>query len=203
MRSTTRFRSTAALLAAGWLVACEQPPTAPAGVPDSQLGAAAAPHAHHGPATSVVVAPPDLARMRAGTARYQQFAEARADGFVPLSECVAAPWGGMGYHFGHPDRLQSLTLDPALPQVLLYEPMKNGRMRLVGVEFMIHGEAWYAAGNTSAPALAGRTFDPPNPDHPDEDVRPFYTLHVWAWRENPDGVFAPFNPNVSCAHAGH
>jgi hypothetical protein len=27
-----------------------------------------------------------------------------------------------------------------------------------------------------------------------------YDRHVWLYRENPRGIFTPFNPNVSCAH---
>jgi hypothetical protein len=26
----------------------------------------------------------------------------------------------------------------------------------------------------------------------------FYTLHVWAWKENPTGTFANWHANVSC-----
>ena len=26
----------------------------------------------------------------------------------------------------------------------------------------------------------------------------FYTLHVWAWKENPQGAFVNWHPNVSC-----
>jgi hypothetical protein len=26
----------------------------------------------------------------------------------------------------------------------------------------------------------------------------FYTLHVWAWKDNPRGAFVNWHPNVSC-----
>ena len=26
----------------------------------------------------------------------------------------------------------------------------------------------------------------------------FYTLHVWAWKDNPNGAFVNWHPNVSC-----
>jgi len=26
----------------------------------------------------------------------------------------------------------------------------------------------------------------------------FYTLHVWAWKDNPNGAFTNWHPNVSC-----
>jgi hypothetical protein len=32
---------------------------------------------------------------------------------------------------------------------------------------------------------------------------PHYDRHLWIFRENPDGVFTQFNPNVTCAHAAN
>jgi hypothetical protein len=29
---------------------------------------------------------------------------------------------------------------------------------------------------------------------------PHFDRHVWIYRDNPNGVFAPFNPAVSCTH---
>ena len=29
---------------------------------------------------------------------------------------------------------------------------------------------------------------------------PHYDRHVWLYRDNPNGIFAPFNPAVSCEH---
>jgi hypothetical protein len=201
MRDRTRILLTTIVVAGVPLAGCEQPLATP-DVAEAAVRTDVRGHEHH--AARVGGADADvLAAMRAGTARYQRFEEAVADGFVPLSECVAAPWGGMGYHYGRPDRLMDDVVDASAPEVLLYEPTKNGRMRLVGVEFLMHDDAWTAAGNSAAPALAGQTFDPPNPNHPDAAIRPFHTLHVWIWRDNPDGLFAPFNPGVSCDFAPH
>ncbi|MEX2374302.1 MAG: hypothetical protein WD942_01790 [Dehalococcoidia bacterium] len=141
---------------------------------------------------------PDLARMRAGSAPYRNFAHAGADGFIPLSPCVESPMGGMGYHYGNPQRLGTISVDPARPEILLYAPTRNGRMELAGVEFMVNADAWHAAGNSAPPSVAGVAYDPPNPHHPDPAVAAAYTLHVWLWTHNPSGLFAPFNPRVSC-----
>lgn len=141
--------------------------------------------------------PDDLDLMRQATEVYQDLDAALAAGFVPLSECVASPDGGMGIHYGHPARIEDPTIDPGAPEVLLFEPTDGGA-RLVGVEFMVHQDAWAGAGNDAPPSLAGRKFDPPNPAHPDEHLRPFHTLHAWVWQENPNGMFAPFNPSVGC-----
>lgn len=136
--------------------------------------------------------------MKDATAEYQSLQAALDDGFVSLSECVMGPAGGMGFHYGEPGRLEDAIVDPALPEVLLYAPDGDGTVRLVGVEFMVHEDTWSGAGNTEPPALAGRTFDPPNPNHPDEMIRPFHTLHAWVWADNPEGMFAPFNPTIHC-----
>lgn len=143
-------------------------------------------------------APDPADEMRAATAAYADVDAAVAAGFVPLSECVVGPAGGMGFHYGMPPRLEDAVVDLTQPEVLLYAPDANGDLRLVGVEFMMHQDAWAAAGHTGAPEVAGQTFADPNPQHPDPMVRPFYTLHAWVWQENPTGMFAPFNPTVSC-----
>ena len=140
----------------------------------------------------------DMATIHQATSAYQQFDVAVADGFIPLSGCVASPAGAMGYHYGHPARIGDPTIDPASPEILLYAPTPGGGMQLVGVEFMVHHDAWHGAGNSAPPRVAGQDFDPPNPQHPDEAIREMYTLHVWNWVENPLGVFAHFNPVVSC-----
>ena len=140
----------------------------------------------------------DLDLMKQATASYADIDAALAAGFVPLSECVASPDGAMGFHYGHPPRMDDATIDPEAPEVLLYEPTAGGGYRLVGVEFMMHQDVWAGAGNTGNPSVAGQSFSPPNPAHPDENVRPFYTLHAWVWQDNPSGMFAPFNPSVSC-----
>jgi hypothetical protein len=32
---------------------------------------------------------------------------------------------------------------------------------------------------------------------------PHFDRHVWIYRDNPNGVFAQFNPAVSCEHHAH
>jgi len=144
----------------------------------------------------------DLARIRAGTALYQQFDRAVAAGFVDPSgvrECVAHPeFGGMGVHFVNFERYEILEIDPAHPEILLYEPQEDGSMRLVGVEFAVNAEAWLAAGNAGPPSLAGTAYDPPNPAAGNPLVQTSWTLHVWTWQSNPNGMFLPFNPRVRC-----
>ena len=71
---------------------------------------------------------------------------------------------------------------------------------MVGVEYFEP----YLGLAADAPTLFGRTFEGPMdaehrpPGHPDYSGPDHYDLHVWLWQGNPDGIFAEFNPNVSC-----
>jgi hypothetical protein len=121
----------------------------------------------------------DLASARAASAKYHRVEIALADGFVDTGHCVASPDGGMGVHFVNPARLGDGHLDVTEPEVLLYEKDAAGRYRLTGVEYL---------GN-AGDALFGQTFTP-TPAGP--------ALHVWLWKHNPSGMFADWNPNVSC-----
>ena len=121
----------------------------------------------------------DLAAARAASAEYHRVEVALVDGFVDTGHCVASPDGAMGYHFVNPARMGDGHLDVTEPEVLLYEKDAHGHLRLTGVEYI----------GTEGDALFGRTFTP-TPAGP--------ALHVWLWKHNPSGMFADWNPNVSC-----
>ena len=139
-----------------------------------------------------------LARIRSSTAAYHLPGVAVDEGFFPASGCVEAPGlGGMGFHYLDPARIGDAEVDPANPEILLYEPHESGELKLVGVEFLVIADAWDAV-HTAPPSLLGETFD----EHrgPATHGLPFdhYELHVWSWRHNSLGLTAPFNPEVSC-----
>jgi hypothetical protein len=120
-----------------------------------------------------------LADVRRVTAKYHDLERAHADGYQPGSPCVPH----MGYHYVRSIAADQDELDPTAPNILIYAPRPDGRLRLVAVEYA-----------SRAPAtLFGRTFDPPGPAGP-----PFHTLHAWVWQANPDGTFAAHNRNISC-----
>lgn len=132
----------------------------------------------------------DLAAVRQATARYHDVNLAIADGYVPLSPCVAEPvLGTMGIHYANLE----LAFDPAVsatsPEILLYVPAQDG-FRLVGVEYFV------IAGGP-APELFGRPLNGPMV-HQGEPIPPHYDLHAWVWQGNPAGMFADFAPNLSC-----
>ena len=119
-------------------------------------------------------------------------------GYGPALGCVSGPAeGAMGAHFVNPGLLFDAALDPAQPEALIYES-KNGFTRLVGVEFILFADVWHESHALNDPPLIEgqllQFVDGPNrfglPAH--------YELHVWAWRDNPNGVFADWNTHVSC-----
>lgn len=135
----------------------------------------------------------DLAALRQATARFHQFAvaeDAEWNTEITGLGCFSGPDGGMGFHYANLGLLDDV-INPAEPEALLYEPQKNGEMRLVGVEYIVPKPAWTGA---NPPQLYGQEF----PYIAQFDV---YGLHVWVWRENPSGMFAPWNPRVNCDHA--
>ncbi len=127
-----------------------------------------------------------LAAARAATARYHRYAAAVQDDFVPVSPCVSSPLGTMGFHYMNFERLLDGELDPAEPEVLLFLPNSQGRMQLVGVEYVLPG-----TGDEDTPLLFGQ------PMHFSEE-RSSWELHAWIWQNNPAGMFADFNPRLSC-----
>jgi hypothetical protein len=141
-----------------------------------------------------------VAAVRAATAKYQDVGQATADGYVPVLGCVSSPDdGSMGAHYLKASLLGDGVVDVAHPELLVYEPVKHGRLQLVAVEYLTLADIW-DAGHTdnSPPILMGQLFD--YTEMPNRFRLPaHYSLHVWAWKYNPKGVFAMWNPRVSCA----
>src|SRR5690606_30041979 len=89
--------------------------------------------------------------------------------------------------------------------VLIYEPQADGSMSLVAAENLVFIAAWEKAGNTAPPSYQGVAYDRMVGDPATEldeahHFMPHYDRHVWLYRENPNGVFAQFNPAVTCEH---
>jgi hypothetical protein len=141
----------------------------------------------------------DLARVRQVTDKYHDVNAALADGFIETPDCVSSPDGGMGIHFINPARLMDPSENILEPEILLYVKTDDG-MKLIGVEYFYGiGAPDTPVPNPAppAPVLFGRPFDGPMAQH-EPGQPPHYDLHVWVWQANPSGMFAPFNPTVSC-----
>ena len=175
---------------------------APAGEGPPSDGAAA-------PASAAVAAalpdlPPELEAVRTALDRFKDPYAALREGYLSTVGCLEFPGGGaegemayepgaMGVHFLNPAYIGP-TLDPLKPQVLLYE-WSGGELHLTGAE-------WFSpVGMTpDPPNIFGRTLDGPMEGH--EPILPkelhHWDLHVWLWKDNPNGLFHPTNAAVTC-----
>lgn len=146
----------------------------------------------------------DLAEVRAATAGFTDVTAAEVAGYSRLVDaagiaCIDNPAGGMGVHYVNLDLVLDPTLDPAQPEVLIYEPDKHGHLKLVAVEYVVLESDWEG----SHPSLFGEQLHRmPGAGELEPQNRyglpAFYELHVWAWRHNPAGMFEDWNPRVHC-----
>jgi hypothetical protein len=103
----------------------------------------------------------------------------------------------MGMHFINGDLIKAGVLDASQPQIVIYEPQPDGKLKLIGADFLLDAATWDKNNPGNPPQLMGQLFhffDKPNRFGLD----PFYTLHVWAWKENPTGAFTNWHADVSC-----
>ena len=129
-----------------------------------------------------------LKSVRQATAKFHSTTQAIASGHEPDDHCVSVPGlGGMGFHWVNPS-LVDPVFDPLKPEVVLYAPGPGSQLRLVALEYIVinvgqprpsFGDQLFDIGGTPVPV-------------------PHWSLHVWLYENNPSGMFAPFNPNVSC-----
>ncbi|MGE0814985.1 MAG: hypothetical protein AB7O28_04415 [Vicinamibacterales bacterium] len=169
---------------------------------------------------------PSLADVRRVTERFRDVKVALAEGYIrdPFDVCDSAEimgrpasLGAMGVHYFRPDLL-GITAPPSprvngtgthtdfrRPSILIYEPQADGSLELVAVENLVFAEAWRASGHDAPPRFYGVPYDSMK-DDPRTAVdeahmfEPHFDRHVWLYRDNPNGIFAPFNPAVTCAH---
>jgi len=169
---------------------------------------------------------PTLAEVRLATDRFRDVNVALSEGYIrdPFNMCETAEMmgrpasdGAMGIHYFRPDLL-GITAPPSprvngvgthtdflKPSILIYEPQADGSMELVAVENLVFAAAWKAAGYAEPPSFHGVPFDamiddPSTPTDEAHMFEPHFDRHVWIYRGNPNGVFTPLNPAVSCAN---
>ena len=145
----------------------------------------------------------EIDAMREALAKYKDPYVAVRDLYLSTVGCVhydgmkmpghmEYPKGGMGIHF------VNLTiqgpLDPKKPNVLIYEPVGD-KLELVAAEWLVPVSV-----AKERPVLLGQPFQGPMEGHepliPQEFVH--YDLHAWLFKDNPNGMFSPTNPDVTC-----
>lgn len=167
----------------------------------------------------------ELIQVYENTKRFQDIDVALAEGYIqdPMNICETATMmglpsfvGSMGIHYFRPDLLGITETEPRIngvgvhtdfrnPSVLIYEPQEDGSMELVAVENLVFKTAWTEANAGKKPDFMGYEYfsmvDNPVTDTDEAHMfEPHYDLHMYLYRENPAGLFSPFNPAVSCNH---
>jgi hypothetical protein len=170
----------------------------------------------------------DVAALREVAARYRDVNVALEEGYLrdPSNMCVTAEMegmdpalGAMGIHYFRPDLLGIVQTEPRVagtgthtdfsqPGVLIYEPQADGSLELVAIENVVFQSGWEAAQQPAPPSYMGNEYvhmvdDPATGPDEAHGFEPHYELHAWVVRDNPNGMFAPHNPNVTCEHHGH
>jgi len=133
--------------------------------------------------------------VRSVTQQYLNVNNAGPD-YIPLFGCVSGPdHGAMGIHYINLALVGDGDVVAEKPEALIYEPVGNQR-RLVGVEYIVDAGTWLSH-HPAPPQLEGQAFQlvgSPNR----YGLPPFFELHVWAWRDNPNGAFVDWNNKVTC-----
>jgi len=153
---------------------------------------------HHGTTSDQKAPASDLVKVvRESTERFSDVRVAEAEGYQLLFGCVSgADYGAMGLHYVNLSLVGDGELDATRPEIVIYEPQPDGRLRLIGADYLVFANAWDAT-HPATPQLLGQLlhlFESPNRF----GLPPFYTLHVWAWKDNPNGTFVNWHPQVSC-----
>ena len=167
-------------------------------VASAKKEAAAHDHATHGSGLQH-----ELAQVRRATARFHRVEAAIAAGYELgwvngsgvriLAGCVSHPTAGaMGYHYFNPELMADNAVDALEPEALVYASAPDGGLKLVAVEWVVRGPNTNPPGVSTAPSVLGMEM------HILVPAVGFWLEHAWIWAHNPAGMFADWNPEVSC-----
>ena len=154
------------------------------------------------PAPATASSPAWLDQVRDATRQYHSLKVAKADGYGKLKDaagiaCIDMPGeGGMGVHFVNGDLVGDAEVVGTTPELLVYDPTPDG-MKLVALEYVVFKKAWKAEHPTGRPQLFGQKFELVKVGNR-YGLPAFYELHLWAWKNNPVGMFDDWNPRVTC-----
>ena len=133
------------------------------------------------------------------SARFHSIKQAEKAGYVPFYVCTEEPGvGTMGQHYVNFDLVGDPKIDPFHPEALVYEPQRNGSYKLVALE-------WVRVGPETDPApriLGQPMLHVPSGNRYGIEPDGFYERHFWLFKWNPLGLFADWNPRVSCRGTG-
>lgn len=142
-----------------------------------------------------------VAQARKATAAFNDLQAALNAGYSKFpdlhGDCVDQPGqGGMGIHYLNAALLDG-ELDPLRPEFLVYRQTERGKHELVALEYVVFAPVWDAV-HAQPPVLFGHPLHLVRTPNRYGTPMPFYELHVWAWEDNPNGLFNDWNPTFSC-----
>lgn len=139
-----------------------------------------------------------LRQARRATRKFRDVRVARAAGYAKASPCESDPkYGAMGVHYVNQALIADPKLDITRPEILVYQPTRNGKLRLGAIEYFRPDADQDLHTDADRPFLFGMPFDGPMLGH-NPQMPIHYDLHVWLYRHNPAGLFAMWNPSVRC-----
>jgi hypothetical protein len=143
--------------------------------------------------SSLAAGKADIPAVRAATLKYRDLDAAIGDGYVQFYVCTEQPGvGTMGQHFVNLGLVGDPAIDPLRPEVLVYQPTRAGGYRLVAVEYVTFAGGQTVLGEPMNSVPAGNRYG----------LDPFFAKHAWIWQANPAGLFADWNPSITCLGEG-
>ncbi|HEX4525684.1 MAG TPA: hypothetical protein VH108_02985 [Gaiellaceae bacterium] len=139
------------------------------------------------------------------TAQFHDLTVAKQAGYRLLKDkrgiaCIAMDsmpaMGAMGVHYAKSSLVADGKLKVTAPEALVYRPLAGGKLQLAALEYVVLKSAWDAH-HASPPSLFGQRFNF-TPAGNRFGLPAYYSLHAWFWQQNPAGLFAMWNPRVSC-----
>ena len=120
------------------------------------------------------------------------------EGYELMFGCVSGgDFGAMGLHYVNVSLVDGeVDVDAARDRPVRADAERRHPDHRRGLSGARRGLGCEASGE-GPPQLMGQLFhlfESPNRFGLDA----FYTLHVWAWKDNPNGTFVNWNPDVSC-----
>lgn len=148
-----------------------------------------------------------LEMVRHATKQFRSLSVANDAGYGLLLDadgiaCIDMPGtGAMGVHYVNGGLVGDGEIQALTPEAVVYQPDSNGRSHLVALEYVVLKDAWDGQ-HSAAPELFSQTFNI-TPVGNRFGLPAFYSLHVWLFKHNPAGMFATWNPNVTCTPDEH
>lgn len=133
-----------------------------------------------------------IAQVKTATQQFQNIETAKNAGYTSQypQGCAVSNEGAQAFHYLNPALVDN-KVELLKPELVMYEPQANGAMQLIGVDYVVPFDQWTSS---QPPMLLDVPFMRNEP-------LGVWALHIWAWRDNPSGMFAAWNPDVSCRHA--